>query len=45
LVGSVVVVRCVVCGGRRCDVAGCLERRHHRGPHLLVSGELRQVGG
>ena len=25
--------RCLVCGGRACDVV-CIERRHHSGPHI-----------
>lgn len=35
--------RCDICGGRRCDV-DCMERRHHRGPHMSPTGELRPVG-
>lgn len=40
-----VPARCVVCGARKCDVAECWERRHHRSPHLsIVDGSTRAVG-
>lgn len=42
-VGSI-AVRCVICGARKCDVDGCLERRHHGGPHLLTNGRVRAIG-
>jgi len=35
--------RCRICGGRACDMA-CIERRHHRGPHIAPNGAMRQVG-
>jgi hypothetical protein len=35
--------RCRICGGRGCDAA-CIERRHHRGPHIAPNGAMRQVG-
>lgn len=35
--------RCRICGGRACDVA-CIERRHHKGPHIAPNGIMRQVG-
>lgn len=40
-----VPVRCLVCGGRKCDVGECWERRHHRGPHVsVIDGSVRKVG-
>lgn len=42
------VVRCEHCHAPRCghvhDSDPCMDRRHHRGPHLLFSGSLREVG-
>lgn len=35
--------RCTVCGGRKCDVPACTERRHHVGPHHEATG-YRLVG-
>jgi hypothetical protein len=35
--------RCRICGGRACDVS-CIERRHHRGPHIAPNGAMREVG-
>lgn len=37
-------VRCRLCGARKCDMPACTERRHHRGPHLLLTGEVVRVG-
>lgn len=31
--GPGIPVRCVTCGGRKCDLGSCLLRRHHRGDH------------
>jgi hypothetical protein len=40
-----VPVRCSICGGRKCDVDDCWERRHHQGPHIsVVDGSVREVG-
>lgn len=39
-----VPVRCEHCGGRKCDMPGCTERRHHLSPHLRVDGSLVPVG-
>lgn len=37
--------RCVDCGGRKCDMTECWERRHHHGPHVNIDGQvLRMVG-
>lgn len=33
--GHGVPVRCRDCGGRKCDMAACRLRRHHRGDHEL----------
>lgn len=38
-------VRCRVCGARKCDVPDCIERRHHRSPHMSATGILYPVGG
>lgn len=42
------VVRCMVCYAPRCghstDEDPCIERRHHRGPHLYSSGRVERVG-
>ena len=38
--------RCEVCGGRKCDVPACKERRHHLSPHMAHNGTvLGRVGG
>ncbi len=34
--------RCTICGGRKCDMPGCLALRHHRGEH--VGAALRNGG-
>lgn len=39
-----VPVRCRVCGGRKCDHANCLNRRHHRDPHVGYDGSVEKVG-
>ena len=37
--------RCTTCGGRKCDMTACWERRHHAGPHVNVDGDvIRTVG-
>lgn len=41
---AAVAVRCEVCGGRKCDVVDCIERRHHQGPHMNPQGAMRAVG-
>lgn len=42
--GGGIPVRCHVCGARKCDTLGCIERRHHRGPHLAHDRVLGPVG-
>jgi len=42
--GPGIPVRCTDCGGRKCDAAECMERRHHRGPHLGLTDHIREVG-
>jgi hypothetical protein len=37
-------VRCEHCGARKCDMAGCTERRHHQSPHIRFDGRLIPVG-
>lgn len=37
-------VRCHVCGAHKCDVPDCIERRHHRSPHLSRERVLGMVG-
>lgn len=39
-----VPIRCHICGARKCDVDECLERRHHRSPHLGRDGVIGMVG-
>jgi hypothetical protein len=41
---TAIPVRCSVCGGRKCDWSACWERRHHRGPHVLIDGTFEKVG-
>ena len=40
-----VPVRCVICGGRKCDVPECMGRRHHADPHGVGDGFFEPVGG
>lgn len=42
--GYGVPVRCTVCGGRKCDDALCMNRRHHSDPHTGYDGSIRKVG-
>lgn len=37
---SGVAHRCDICGGRKCDVRACKERRHHRSPHMAHNGRI-----
>lgn len=43
------VVRCSVCHAPRCghsiDPDPCMERRHHRGLHVYLSGRYEPIGG
>jgi hypothetical protein len=43
------VVRCVTCHAPRCGASveadPCMERRHHRCPHLTLDGQIEPVGG
>lgn len=43
------VVRCVVCHAPRCgyvqDDDPCMERRHHHGVHIYLSGRFEPLGG
>lgn len=43
------VVRCSVCHAPRCghseDSDPCMERRHHRGLHIRLSGAFAPLGG
>lgn len=42
--GPGVPVRCRTCGTRKCDDSNCIQRRHHREPHLGYDGTVRKVG-
>ena len=43
------VVRCAVCHVPRCGHSGdedpCMERRHHKGLHIYLSGRFEPLGG
>lgn len=46
--GGMIPVRCVVCGGRKCDRPRCVRIRHHREDHsdwLGYNGKVANVSG
>lgn len=39
-----IATRCLSCGGRKCDNAGCSGRRHHPDAHIYANGRIQEVG-